>query len=99
MIDRMTLVTILLMAMSTYVTRILGYMVLRNRSLSPRMRAVMENVPGCVLISVIAPAFVSDQPANLLALAITLLAAIRLSILPTVMIGILSTGLLRHLVN
>jgi uncharacterized membrane protein len=63
------------------------------------MRAVMENVPGCVLISVIAPAFVSDQPANLLALAITLLAAIRLSILPTVMIGILSTGLLRHLVS
>ena len=35
--------------------------------------AVLEAVPGCVLISVIAPRFVSDNPAELLALAITLL--------------------------
>lgn len=97
--DALTLLTIVLMATSTYLTRILGYVVLRNRTLSPRMRAVLENVPGCVLISVIAPAFVSDNPANLLALAITLLASTRLSILPTVMIGIVSTGLLRHLMN
>lgn len=46
------------------------------------MLAVMKNVPEWVLISVIAPAFVSDQPANLLALAITLPAATRLSICP-----------------
>ncbi|MBI3144842.1 MAG: AzlD family protein [Pseudogulbenkiania sp.] len=96
MIDTLTLVTIVLMASSTYLTRILGYVALRNRTLSPRMMAVMENVPGCVLISVIAPAFISDKPANLLALAITLLAATRLPVLPTVIIGIVSTGLLRH---
>lgn len=99
MMDMQTLATILLMASSTYLTRILGYVALRNRTLSPRMLAVMENVPGCVLISVIAPAFVSDKPANLLALAITLLAATRLSVLPTVIIGIVSTGLLRHLLS
>lgn len=56
----------------------------------------MDNVPGCVLISVIAPAFVSEQPANLLALAVTVLAAMRFSLLPTVMIGVAATGLLRH---
>ena len=99
MIDTLTLVTIVLMASSTYLTRILGYVALRNRTLSPRMMAVMENVPGCVLISVIAPAFVSDKPANLLALAITLLAATRLPVLPTVIIGIVATGLLRHLLS
>ncbi|KVE39013.1 AzlD family protein [Burkholderia sp. BDU5] len=99
MIDVSTLLTIALMASSTYLSRILGYVVLRNRTLSPRMLSVMENVPGCVLVSVIAPAFVSDKPANLLALAITLLAATRLSILPTVIIGVVSTGLLRHLLG
>jgi uncharacterized membrane protein len=97
MIDAATLATIVLMAASTYLTRVLGYLVLRNRTLSPRMQSVLENVPGCVLISVIAPAFVSERPADLAALAVTLLAATRLSILPTVLIGIAATGLLRHL--
>jgi uncharacterized membrane protein len=59
----------------------------------------MENVPGCVLISVIAPAFVSRSLADLLALGITLLAATRLSLLPTVVIGAAAAGLLRHLIG
>lgn len=92
-----TLLTIVLMAASTYATRIVGFLALRDRTLSPRMRAIMENVPGCVLISVIAPAFVSRHPADLLGLAITLLAATRLSLLPTVVIGVVATGVLRHL--
>lgn len=96
MIDTATLATIVLMAASTYLTRVLGYLVLRRRTLSPRLQAVLENVPGCVLISVIAPAFVSDRPADLAALALTLAAATRLSILPTVLLGITATGLLRH---
>lgn len=96
MIDSLTLVTIVLMASSTYLTRLLGYVALRNRTLSPRMLALMENVPGCVLISVIAPAFVSDRPANMLALVITLFASIRLPILPTVVIGIVSAGTFRY---
>ncbi|MDZ5460448.1 AzlD family protein [Azohydromonas lata] len=97
MIDAATLLTIVLMAGSTYLTRVLGYLVLRNRTLSPRAQAVLENVPGCVLISVIAPAFVSDRPADVAALALTVLASTRLGILPTVLVGIVSAGLLRHL--
>ncbi|MEK1855436.1 MAG: AzlD family protein [Phyllobacterium sp.] len=99
MIDTASLLTIVLMATVTYLTRIGGYVVLRNRTLSPRATAVMEAAPGCVLISVIAPDFVSDNPADLLALAITFLVATRLSMLPTVLIGIASAGLLRHLVG
>ncbi len=97
MIDKLTLITILLMALTTYITRILGYMAVHNRTLSPRFMAVLENVPGCVLISVIAPSFVSDRPSDLLALLITLLCALRLSLLPTVIIGVFSAGVLRHL--
>jgi len=95
MIDQLTLLTIVLMAAVTYLTRIGGYLVLRNRTLSHRATAVMEAAPGCVLISVIAPHFVSSNPADLIAIGLTLAAASRFSMLPTVAIGIVSAGLLR----
>ncbi len=99
MIDPMTVFAILAMAGVTYLTRIGGYVVLRNRTLGRRATAVMEAAPGCVLISVIAPDFVSKNPADLAALAITLIAATRLSMLPTVVIGVASAGLLRWMMG
>nr|WP_255722323.1 AzlD family protein [Pseudoroseomonas ludipueritiae] len=89
------MLAILLMAAATYLTRLLGYLGLRNRALGPRALAVMEAAPGCVLISVIAPVFVSGHPVDLLALAVTVLAATRFSMLPTVLIAVASAGLLR----
>ena len=47
MIDPLTVVTILLMATVTYLTRVSGYLLLRNRTLSRRATAVMEATPGC----------------------------------------------------
>ena len=47
MIDPLTVLTIVLMASATYCTRIIGYLVLRNRTLSPRATALMEAAPGC----------------------------------------------------
>lgn len=99
MIDSATILTIVLMATVTYLTRALGYIMLRNRSLSGRMIPVMEAAPGCVLISVIAPYFVSDNPADLIALAVTLFAATRLSMLPTVIVGIAAAGVLWHIMG
>lgn len=96
MIDLTSLLTILGMAAVTYTTRVMGYLVLRNRALSPRARAVMDAAPGCVLVSVIAPYFVSNRPGDLIALAITVAAATRLPMLPTVVIGVAVSGLLRH---
>ena len=89
--------TILLMALSTYFTRILGYLLLRNRQLSPRMQAVMDAAPGCVLITIISPYFVTDKPAELLALVISLFAASRWGLLPVVVISVVSTAVLRFL--
>ncbi|WP_343239057.1 AzlC family ABC transporter permease [Stenotrophomonas sp. GD03993] len=94
-----SVLTIVLMAAATYLTRIVGFLALRNRTLSRRAVTVMEAAPGCVLISVIAPDFVADKPADLGALAITLLAATRLSMLPTVLIGVVSAGVLRYLMG
>jgi uncharacterized membrane protein len=95
MIHSTTLVAILLVAATTYLTRILGYVLLKNKALSNKQRKILEVVPGCVLISVIAPYFVKDNVADLLAIAITLIAASRFSLLPTVVISMLSAALLR----
>ena len=97
MIHTSTLIAILLIALTTYLTRILGYVLLKNRSLTNKQRQIMEVVPGCVLISVIAPYFVKDNPADLIAMAITLFAASRFSLLPTVVISMLSAAVLRQI--
>lgn len=97
MMENMILLTIVMMATVTYLTRILGFIALRNRAFSPAMKSVMEAAPGCVLIAVIAPKFVSGHPGDLVALAITVFAATRFSILPTVLIAVIATGSLRYL--
>ena len=99
MIPAIDLATILLMAAATYGTRIGGYLLLRNRMLSPRAKAVLDAAPGCILLAVIAPHFVSPRLADLVALAITAVAAIRLPMLGTVAVAVVSAGLLRHLLG
>ncbi|MCX5466906.1 AzlD family protein [Acinetobacter nematophilus] len=98
MIHMTTFIAILCVGLTTYLTRILGYLLLKNRQLSKRTTRILQVIPGCVLISVIAPYFVSDDPANLIAIAVTLLAACYLSLLPTVMISIVTTAILRYFI-
>ena len=96
MIDGSTLATITSMAAVTYLTRVGGYLVLGGRELSLRFVTVLDSAPGCVLIAVIAPFFVTGRPADLIALAATGVAATRFPLLPTVLIGIGIAGLARH---
>lgn len=97
MIDSATFTAIIFIAATTYLTRILGYVLLKNRTLTNKQRQIMQVVPGCVLISVIAPYFVKDNPADMIAIVITLLAASRFSLLPTVAISMASAAVLRML--
>lgn len=99
MIDRWTFATIVLMALATYLTRIGGYLLLGGRELSPRTMTVLETAPGCVLIAVIAPVFVSGRIADLIALALTIVAATRLPLLATVLIGVGSAGFGRFMLG
>ena len=95
MIHSATLSAILFIAATTYLTRVLGYVLLKNKTLSAKQRQILEVVPGCVLISVIAPYFVRDNPADLIAIAVALLAASRFSLLPTVAVSMASAAVLR----
>lgn len=47
MIQATTLLTIVLMAMATYLTRIGGHLLLRDRQLSEHAKTVMDAAPGC----------------------------------------------------
>ena len=73
------------------------HVLLKNKTLWAKHKRILEVVPGCVLISVIAPYFVKDNPADLIAIVITLLAASRLPLLSTVVISMLSAALLRQI--
>lgn len=95
MIHSTTLIAIILVALTTYLTRVLGYLLLKNRNLKPKTKRILEIVPGCVLISVIVPYFVTGNPADFIAIIVTLLAASYFSLLPTVIISITTAGLLR----
>ena len=99
MIEGWTFATILSMAAVTYMTRISGYLLLGGRELSPRTMTLLDAAPGCVLIAVIAPAFVSGKMADLIALSLTGMAASRLPLLPTVLIGIGTAGVLRNVLG
>lgn len=93
--SNLSLLTFVLMALVTYLTRIGGYLALRNRRLGPKATAIMDAAPGCVLISVLAPHFASGRPADMAALALTVVAASRLSMLPTVLVAVVSAGMMR----
>ena len=99
MIDRWTLCTMVMMAVATYLTRIGGYLVLGGRDLSPRTMTMLDTAPGCVLIAVIAPVFVSGGIADLIALSMTMVAATRLSLLPTVLTAVATAGLARQVLG
>ena len=83
MISADSVLVILGMLMATYSTRLIGFFALRNRTLGKRAAKVMDAAPGCVLIAV----------------AVTVLAASRLPMLPTVLIAVVSAGILGHLMG
>lgn len=92
----MICLTIVVMALVTYLTRVAGYLIFRNATLSSRTVQVMEAAPGCVLIAVIAPHFATGRAADLLALMITIASASRFPLLVTVITGIAAAGILRY---
>ncbi len=86
------------MGIVTYLTRISGYILFRKFK-SQYLKNIFEIVPGCVMISLITPYFVTGKIADLIALGFTILAAIRFSFLITLIIAIGSAGLLRYLLG
>jgi len=94
--DPMALLLILTLSVATYGTRIAGHLVLsRFERLSPRVSASLDAVPIAVITALVTPAVLASGIADAIAAGITIIAALRLPILPTLLIGAVSVSLLR----
>ncbi len=93
-----TLLAIAAMAAATYATRVAGLMFARHIPDRGRARAALDALPPAVLTAVIAPAATAG-PAEIVAAALTILAATRLPLLAVVAVGVGSVTVLRHLLG
>jgi len=90
-----TLIALAAMALVTFATRAAGLLLATYIPSHGRSRAALDALPAAVLIAVIAPAATAG-PAEILASALTILAACRLPLLGVVAVGIVSATVLRR---
>lgn len=94
-LDPLVLAAIAGMAVATYLTRFMGYWLVRHRSVSGRLAGALEAVPGAVLTAIIAPMVFATGPAETAAAALTVLLALRLPLIVAVAGGCIAVVALR----
>ena len=94
-LDATTVLTILMMGLVTYLTRIAGLFIAGRFRLEGRARSAFDAIPVSVLTAVIAPTLLTSSVAESLAGAVTVLAAFRLPLLGTVILGVTAIVFLR----
>jgi uncharacterized membrane protein len=95
-LDPSTLLLIVLVGLATYGTRLAGYWLLRNVTITGRTKAALDAVPPAILVAVIAPAVLMQGWPEKIAGAVTIAAALmRLPLLVVIVIGVATTALLR----
>ncbi len=94
--DFAEIMLIVLLGAATYAMRLGGYLVLsRFGGLNPRVEAALDAVPASVIAALVAPVALATGIAETLAAGITVFAALRLPIIPTLLVGGASAALLR----
>ncbi len=76
MLDLLTLLAILLMALATYATRAGGLWLASRFDLSERARAWLDQIPGAILVSLVAPTVLTGGLAEALAAVAVALVAV-----------------------
>ncbi|HZU67213.1 MAG TPA: AzlD domain-containing protein [Ktedonobacteraceae bacterium] len=96
--DMLALLTILGMALVTYLTRAGGLWLMRFVTPSPRVEAWLRQIPGAVLVAIVAPTVLASSIAETLASVIAVLVAWRTkNVLVAMIAGIAMVWILRHL--
>jgi uncharacterized membrane protein len=85
-INPITLVAISLMALVTYATRAGGLWLASRFDLSERAGAWLDQIPGAILVSLVAPAVLTGGPAEALAALAVVIVAVRTGSLPAAMV-------------
>jgi branched chain amino acid efflux pump len=98
--ETLTLITILGMALVTYATRAGGFWLMGLVTPSPRIEAWLRQIPGAVLVAIVAPTVLASSLAETLAALATVLVAIRTkNVLAAMLIGVAAVFLLRLLLK
>ncbi len=85
----LALLTILGMAVVTYLTRIGGLWLMSHVALSRRLKAWLEYLPGTILVAIVAPVVLGAGLAEVGAALATLLVAIRTrNVLVSMLVGV-----------
>jgi len=84
--DRGTVLTIVLMALATYSTRAGGLWLASRFDLSERAGAWLDQIPGAILVSLVAPTVLTGGPAELLAALAVVIVSLRTGSLPAAMV-------------
>lgn len=70
------LVVIALMTIVVYLTRITGYWLIGRFVIGPRLRRMLDALPGAIIAATVAPSLVQGGPRAILALTATLVVMI-----------------------
>ena len=98
--ETLTLLTILGMALVTYATRAGGFWLMGLVTPSPRVETWLKQLPGAVLVALIAPTILASSIAETLAAIATVLVAIRTkNVLIAMLVGVATVALLRLIVK
>ncbi|HEX7169708.1 MAG TPA: AzlD domain-containing protein [Rubrobacter sp.] len=95
-ISLITLFAIVLMAITTYATRAGGLWLASRFDLSEWAGAWLDQIPGAILVSLVAPAVLTGGPAEALAALAVVVVAVRTASLPAAMVtGVVAVVVLR----
>jgi len=98
-VDPLTLAAIAAMALATWLTRFAGYWLVRRATVSGRLAAALDAVPGAILTAIIAPMAFATGAAESGAALLTVLLALRLPLIVAVAGGCLGVVVLRLLLG
>jgi uncharacterized membrane protein len=94
--ELIALITILGMALVTYATRAGGFWLMGLVTPSPRIESWLRQIPGAVLVAIIAPTVLaSSLPETLAALATVLVAVRTKSVLVAMLVGVAMVAIVR----
>jgi uncharacterized membrane protein len=98
-VDPLTLMTILGMALVTYATRAGGLWLMGRVQASLRVEAWLQQIPGAVLVSIVAPLAVKGGPADATAALLTAFIAARTrNLLLAMAAGVVMVWILRRVI-
>jgi uncharacterized membrane protein len=81
-----TQIAIVLMAVATYTTRAGGLWLASQFDLSERAGAWLDQIPGAILVSLVAPTVLMGGPAEMLAALAVVMVVLRTGSLPAAMV-------------